>query len=574
MSFGNEDQNNSKNFIIAMVLFMVVMFGYEYFSGDKNQNSASQTTEEIITDKETSQDKEIPYNQESELPQEKLSIDDALKATNRISLENTHMIGSVNLNGGIIDSIILKDYKDSVDKDSKNVMLLTPKDTEHQFYYAISYNDNTNNESISEKSVWTSDDFEGRQQSITLKTQTQNGLIIERTVTFDDNYLINIKDKIINVSSKPIELNAKSDLIRFFPKHNDYAIVHEGLVGCSEAKVQEIKYKDIENKTGFKNCSWLGYTDIYWLIAVINSKNNIVNYSTFGDDCYKISSSKPRNLRISPDTMIELKYQLFTGPKDIQILKNYKNERNFEKFDMAIDFGWFFIITKPLIQLVDLLAKIFSNMGIVILVLTLMFKVVTYPLMKKSFISAAKMKEIQPKIASLQKLYANDKVRMNQEMMALYKKEQVSPMSGCLPMLLQAPIFFCLYKVFFISIEMRQAPLFGWVHDLSAPDSLYIFNLFGAINWTPPNFLQIGVWPLIMGLSMFLQQKFTTIGKKKKIQIVEKTSEQKMQENMMLIMPIMFTYICSSFPVAVVIYWTISNIFGMLQQYYVNRRIK
>ena len=190
--------------------------------------------------------------------------------------------------------------------------------------------------------------------------------------------------------------------------------------------------------------------------------------------------------------------------------------------------------------------------------------------MKKSFTSAAKMKEIQPKVAMLQKSYAHDKVRLNQEMMALYKKEQVSPMSGCLPMLLQAPIFFCLYKVFFISIEMRQAPLFGWIHDLSAPDSLYIFNLFGAIDWTPPSILQIGVWPLIMGLSMFLQQKLTSAGKAK---TAEKTSEQKMQENMMLIMPVMFTYICASFPVAVVIYWTISNIFSIIQQYYANKKI-
>lgn len=573
MSFGNEDQNSSKNFIIAMVLFMVIMFGYEYFSGNKNQNTNVQNTEEVVSEQENTEDDS--NNQKTEVLEKKLlTIDEALNDPNRVSLENAHMRGSINLYGGVIDSIILKDYKESTDENSKNVMLLTPKNTEHQFYYAISYNDITNKELISEESIWTSDTPESGKQSVVLKTQTQKGLIIERTITFDDNYLINIKDKIINISNQPIELKSSSDLIIFLPKHNDYAVVHEGLVGCGENKVQEIKYKDIDDQTSFKRCSWLGYTDIYWLTALINSKNNIVNYSTIGDDCYKITSLKPRDLKISPNSITELNYQLFTGPKDIQILKNYKNDKNFEKFDMAIDFGWFFIITKPLIQLVDLLAKIFSNMGIVILVLTLMFKFVTYPLMKKSFISAAKMKEIQPKIASLQKLYANDKVRMNQEMMVLYKKEQVSPMSGCLPMLLQAPIFFCLYKVFFISIDMRQAPLFGWVHDLSAPDQLYIFNLFGAIDWTPPSFLQIGVWPLIMGLTMFLQQKLTTIGKKKKVIITEKTSEQKMQDNMMLIMPIMFTYICSSFPVAVVIYWTISNLFSMIQQYYVNRKIK
>ena len=237
---------------------------------------------------------------------------------------------------------------------------------------------------------------------------------------------------------------------------------------------------------------------------------------------------------------------------------------------MAIDFGWFFIITKPLIQLVDIFADIFSNMGIVILVLTLLFRILTYPLMRKSFISMAKMREIQPKIAALQKMYANDKMRMNQEMMLLYRKEKVSPMSGCLPMLLQAPIFFCLYKIFFISIEMRHAPLFGWIKDLSAPDDLYIFNLFGLIDWTPPSFLQIGLCPIIMGLTMFLQQKLSSTGKR---QSANKTSEQKMQENMMLFMPLLFTYICASFPVAVVIYWTISNIFSIIQQKIVTRSL-
>lgn len=573
MPLGNEDQNSSKNFILAMVLFMVIMFGYEYFSG--NQKQAPSTTEESYSE-ERKEDQKPDESDSNNLTSETKysSVEEALNSSSRVSLENMNMKGSINLNGGIIDSIILKKYKETTDKDSKNVMLLTPKNTDRQFYYAISYNDQTNNETISDNTVWTSEANDANSsQSVSLKTQTQNGLVIERTVTFDDNYLIKIKDKVINVSDKPIKLDSKSDLIRLNPKQNDYAVVHEGLVGCGEDKVQEVKYKDIESKTSFKKCSWLGYTDLYWLTAVINKNKQKVAYSNVGDNGYKISSSNYESFSVAPNKAVELNYQLFTGPKDIQILKNYKDQKGFEKFDMAIDFGWFFIITKPLIQLVDALARVFSNMGFVILILTLMFKVITYPLMKKSFISAAKMKKIQPKIASLQKLYAHDKMRMNQEMIALYKKEQVSPMSGCLPMLLQAPIFFCLYKVFFISIEMRQAPLFGWVKDLSAPDSLYISNLFGLIDWTPPSFLQIGLWPIIMGLTMFLQQKLTSSSSKKNIAKVEKTQEQKMQENMMLIMPVMFTYICSSFPVAVVIYWTISNIFSMAQQYYINKKI-
>ena len=237
---------------------------------------------------------------------------------------------------------------------------------------------------------------------------------------------------------------------------------------------------------------------------------------------------------------------------------------------MAIDFGWFFFITKPLTQLVGVLGNWFSNMGFVILLLTILLRLLTYPLMKKSFVSMAKMRKIQPRIAQIQKAYANDKLRLNQELLLIYRRENISPLSGCLPMLLQAPIFFCLYKVFFLTIAMRHAPLFGWVKDLSAPDTCYLFSLFGLIDWTPPSFLQIGLWPLIMGATMLIQQKMTSTTSNN---IQEKTPEQKAQEKMMLFMPIFFTFICASFPVSIVVYWTISNIIGIIQQKYVNAKI-
>ena len=294
-------------------------------------------------------------------------------------------------------------------------------------------------------------------------------------------------------------------------------------------------------------------------------KNHVASYVKIDDDSYKCSFSSKSDIKIAPNSEIDLNYCLYTGPKDLKILNEYKNTFNIDKFDMTIDFGWFFILTKPLLNFLDFLADIFKNMGAVILFLTILFKFLTYPLMKKSFKSAAKMREIQPKIASLQKMYAHDKMRMNQELVGLYKKENISPMAGCLPMLLQAPILFCLYKVFFVSIKMRHAPLFGWVHDLSAPDNCYILNLFGAINWQPPSILCIGIWPLVMGLTMLLQQKISSP------KTAAQTPEAKMQQNMMLIMPVMFTYICSSFPVGIVIYWTISNVFGIAQQYYINK---
>lgn len=569
MPFDDNEQKNSKNFVIAMVLFVGLMFGFEYFSGNKTSTETPNTQQVETLETDHVQDDEG----DSKDPEPTIeTIDESMASSSRIFLENDHVVGSIDLNGGVLDSIILRDYKETTDSDSKNVRLLTPKNTEKPFYFSISYSDKTNNEDITNSTVWTSEKISDKSQSAVLKTQTQNGLVIERTVSLDDSYYIRIKDKVQNVSNKTIKLRLSSALVRRSPEQHNYAIVHEGLVGCSSGgSVEEIKYKDIKSGTTSLTGSagWLGYTDLYWLCAITADKSEQLYYGRNDDDSYKISTGD-KLYSIAPDSVREFSYSLYAGPKDIKILKLYKDLEHLDNFDMAIDFGWFFIITKPLCLLVGALSNWFSNMGFVILFLTLLFRVITYPLMKKSFVSAARMKEVQPKIAMLQKTYANDKVRMNQEMMLLYKKEKISPMSGCLPMLLQAPIFFCLYKIFFISIEMRHAPLFGWIHDLSAPDNVYLFNLFGLIDWTPPSFLQIGIWPIIMGLTMYLQQKLSTSNRSNRS---EKTSEQKMQENMMLFMPVLFTYICASFPVAVVVYWTISNVFSMAQQYYVNKKI-
>lgn len=555
MSFDNNNQNSSKNFIVAMVFFMLFMFGYDYFFG-----RPTETTEPNATQQEK--------QPEAPVAKPTISLDDAMSRKSRVSFENEHITASVDLAGGVIDALTLKDFKETTADDSKNVLLLTPKDTKSQFFYAISYNDKTNNENVSRETFWTRIETKNGRE-VVLNARTKGGLDIERTVTVDDGYMLDIRDRVRNTSDKSVTLGARSDLVRDNPRYDNYAVVHEGLVGCSDGKVEEVKYGDIDDRTPFKKCSWLGYTDIYWLCSVVNEKDqSAVSYEKTSEDAYKISLTRREDVSIAPNTAVELHYSIFAGPKDIRVLKNYRDMRNLDKFEMAIDFGWFFIITKPLIQLMDVLASSLPNMGLVILLLTLMFRFITYPLMKKSFLSAAKMRALQPRIALLQKSYAHDKLRMNQEMMALYRKEKVSPLSGCLPMLLQAPIFFCLYKVFFISIEMRHAPLFGWIRDLSAPDPLCLFNLFGLIDWTPPSFLQIGVCPLIMGLTMFLQQRLSSFGS---AHTVQKSSEQKMQENMMLIMPVVFTYVCASFPVAVVVYWTISNIFSMAQQYYVNR---
>ncbi|MDR1476075.1 MAG: membrane protein insertase YidC [Holosporales bacterium] len=568
MPFGNNnDQSSGKNILIALSIFVLFMIAYTYFFDNVHQRQSSSEQAET-----TNQAAEISIDGESlESPvDEELTLAESLSRNSRIHFENEKVSGSIDLIGGIIDEFALKKYKETTDANSSNVMLLVPRKTKSESYYTISYKDKTHNEMISSETVWT-EVHSATQGSITIKTQTQNGMIIERTIVVDDGFLVYVKDKIINVSDKDLKVSATSDLIRVNPKHNNYAVVHDGLVGCFENKVEEVKYSNIQNKIAANDCNWLGYTDIYWLCAIINKdKNTSVSYSKFAEDSYKCSTHSKKDIKIKPNSITEISYAIFAGPKDIKILNEYADRLELNKFEMSIDFGWFFMLTKPLLYLLECLGQVLPSMWLVILVLTLLFKILTFPLMQKSFASAARIRELQPKIAALQKLYANDKVRMNQEMMLLYKKEKVSPMSGCFPMLLQAPIFFCLYKVFFISIDMRHAPLFGWIHDLSAPDPVYIFNLFGLIDWTLPGFLRIGIWPLIMGTTMFLQQKFSTGMNGKKGGNTEKTSEMKIQENMMLLMPVLFTYICASFPVGVVIYWTISNLFSMAQQYYVN----
>jgi YidC/Oxa1 family membrane protein insertase len=561
MSFENNDQLGLKNVLIALVTFTVFMVVYSYFFGnDQHEHQSSNAKSNI----------EVPNDDDVESSDEEITIEQSLSKSSRVRFENEEVFGSLDLVGGVIDQLCLKKYKETTDNNSQNVMLLVPRKTKSESYYLISYKDKTHGNGVSGETVWTkveSGDGEKKKQAVTIKTKTENGIIVERTMVLD-GYVINIRDKIINVSDDVLKILAASDLVSVNPVHNNYTVVHDGLVGNSSGTVKEIKYSDVQGNTVMDHCEWIGYTNIYWLCSIINKNENmLVSYSKTGEDSYKCSTRSKKHLKLKPNSAAEMSYSIFVGPKDVKVLNYYAECLELDKFDMSIDFGWFFMITKPLLHLLGVLGSLFHSMWIVIFLLTLFFKILTFPLMQKSFASAAKMKALQPKIAALQKLYANDKLRMNQEMMQMYKKEKVSPMSGCFPMLLQAPIFFCLYKVFFISIEMRHAPLFGWIHDLSAPDQMYIFNLFGLIDWIPPSLLQIGVWPLIMGVTMLLQQKLSSGFNSKKV-VTEKTSEAKIQENMMLVMPVLFTYICASFPVGVIIYWTISNIFSIIQQYF------
>ncbi|MDR0552517.1 MAG: membrane protein insertase YidC [Holosporales bacterium] len=564
----NNDGETNRNLILAIVLFFVFIFGYQYFF--ERQQSSGEPVQQ--TERQEQQPKLEEAGAASSEPT--VTVAEALAKETRVYIENEKVKVSIDLQGGVIDTVILKEHKKTADKGSENVNILCPRMTENEFYHTVSYSAKDNDLNIGKETLWEVVSNAGG--AITMKTQSANDdVVVERKVSIDDGYMIEIKDSFINNSDRSLKLINSSDLIRKNPLINDYAVVHEGLVGINcntDCKVKNIAYKKIESaKVEAGQSKWFGFTDIYWLISFVNTDNSFISYSMPSDNTYKISLRAKTALDIGSSSSLEVRYCLFAGPKDLSVLNKYKTSCEIDRFDMSIDFGWFFMLTKPLLSVLDVMAKIFNNMGVIILLLTLVFKFATYPLTKKSLYSAARMKEVQPKIAIIQKNYANDKERLNKELMALYKKEQISPMSGCLPMLLQVPIFFCLYKVFFISIEMRHAPLFWWIKDLSSPDPVFITNLFGLIKWTPPGWLQIGIWPIIMGLSMFIQQKLSTAKSKTG---APKAQEAKFQENMMYIFPIMLTYMFKNFPVGIVVYWTISNVISMIQQWYVNKSIK
>ncbi len=552
---------------MTFFILFTVLFATDYFLGRYNNNNEQTVTTEQKDDTQ----KVAKVSKSLDVCNPKPAA--LSHQASHVEFSNSTIEIKVNPIGGLIDGIILKKYKEKPSDaiNNKPINILSDSCSTKPYYISVTYKDENNKELVNKDTIWNISE-----SNKTFLSKQNNGLIIERNfsldnISEDNNYLVTITDKITNTSKNDIQFAKSASIFRKDPKIYNYAVVHEGIVVNSEHKVNEIKYEKIKNGEILKNCQWFGFTDKYWLCSILNNKENTALVLNEYGKNYILSTEDDYLIKLGSGESREISYTIFAGPKDINLLTEYSKKLNLDKFDRAIDFGWFFLLTKPLTQLMGWMSSVIPNMGIVILLLTLIFRFLTYPLLKKSFVSIAKMKKIQPQISALQRMYSNDKMRLNRELVAIYQREHISPLSGCLPMLLQAPIFFCLYKVFFISISMRHAPLFLWTHDLSEPDTCYITNLFGLINWDPPSFLQIGVWPLIMGATMLLQQKISSAINGTASQ--EKTIEQKKQEQIMYIMPIIFTYISISFPVCIIVYWSISNIIGIIQQQYVTKQI-
>lgn len=570
--------NDQKNLLLAVVLSVAILFGWNYFFPTHTPapaTTAQQTSDSAAGNVEaTPPSHEVTQNQpENNAPNVLVSREDAIAATPRIEVTNDKLRGSISLKGARIDDLSLLEYKETTALDSEPVKLLSPSNTEDGYFAEFGWTSTDSSIILPDRNtLWAADKTKLTNDSpVTLTWTNPQNITFKIQITLDNRYLFNVTQSVRNGSGKAIKLYPYGLIHRLRdPKKGQqhFAILHEGMIGAIHGVLEEQTYKKLEEdgKSNFKQTKgWFGIGDKYWLTALIPSQGSDfdVNFSyTNRNDHHHFQTDFLGSAQsIAPDTTLSVTQHFFAGAKRLKVLEAYGASLNIPLFDRAVDFGWLYFITKPLFQLLHLFANWLGNFGLGILALTICIKLVLFPLANKSYVSMYKMKVLQPQMKELRERYKDDKMQLNKEMMELYKRENVHPMSGCLPMLIQIPIFFALYKVLFITIEMRQAPFYGWIHDLSIADPTNIFTLFGLLPWTPPSALHLGAWPVIMGFTMYLQQR------------IQPAPADAVQAKVMRMLPFIFMFVFSKFPAGLVIYYAWNNTLSVLQQWFITRKL-
>ena len=558
---------DSKNVLMAVILSTVIIVGWQVLVVDPELKKTK--TEVTKIEQTTSANNGKPsapsINNKLPAPQKLISRTDAVSSEQRVRLENEKLTGSISLNGALIDDVVLKNYKETLDKNSKQVVILNPKKMNTGYYLESGWASANNLKVPDNNSVWTlvKNKSLTPQTPIELEWDNKNGLIFNKKIEIDNQYLFKITESIKNNSKNKVDLFHYSQITRKEkPSVQNFYILHEGLVGVIDERLQEQKYDDIKEKNEKYQGTegWVGITDKYWLTAIVPQKKEAFNAEFTFNDSYKANYILTNPTSIEPGKTNSRSAQLFIGAKEVNVIDGYTKTADIKKFDLAIDWGWFYFFTKPLFFIIDYLYKFCGNFGIAIVLLTAGIRLLFFPLANYSFASMAKMKALQPEMVRLKDLHKDDKQKIQLEMMALYRKEKINPVSGCLPMLIQIPFFFAIYKMLFVTLEMRHAPFFGWIQDLSAPDPTSLFNLFGLIPWSPPSFLIIGVWPILMGVSMWVQQKLNP------------APTDPIQAKIFAFFPLFLTVMLASFPSGLVVYWTVNNVLTMAQQYIIIRK--
>jgi len=571
------NSEDSRNLILAIVLSVLVLIGWNYFYGPKLQqdrvNATSQSQTQSTGSAPASANGASAPRVEASADTGPKTREEALAVSPRVTIDTPALGGSIALQGGLIDDLRLKAYHETIDPKSPLITLFSPPGGPAPYWAETGFvTDAKGVKTPNRTTVWSADSTTlGVDKPVTLTWNNGAGLEFKRVVAVDDRYMFTITDSVANTGADPASLRPYALILRRGkPDVAGYSVLHEGLVGViGDSSVQEITYAGIEKETGKVRTlkgdgGWLGFTDKYWASAIIPVQSAPVEarFSASGAAQpidYQTDFIEPAD-EVAPGASAQAVTHLFAGAKEVGTIDAYESSLGIKKFDLMIDWGWFYFITKPLFKLIDLIYHFVGNFGVAILIVTVLVKAAFFPLANASYRSMAKMKLIQPKIAALKDLYPDDRQKQQQAQMELFKKEGVNPVAGCLPMVVQIPVFFALYKVIFITIEMRHAPFFGWIKDLSAPDPTNIFTLFGLIPVDPTavpmigHFLHLGIWPVIMGISMFFQMKMNP----------EPTDP--VQKTMFTYMPLIFTFMLGSFPAGLVIYWTWNNTLTILQQ--------
>jgi len=556
---------DTKNVIAAISLSAAVIIIYSLFFGPSPEEiTQNKINQEQVKQEQTQKNSDAPSLDQNE-NFSKLSRKEALTENERVLFENNSVVGSISLKGATIDDLTFKDYNVELNTNEK-IILLNPRNVEDGYLIESGFvTTNKNIDVPDSNTVWK---VEGNKKltnknPIKLTWSNTQGITFEKRISLDDQFLFTVKQKIINSSDKTYSFYSYGQIIRNkIPQISNFYILHEGPIATLDDELIEEDYDDIQ-ETKFSQTAqkgWLGIGDKFWITSIIPPRGKEFKTTFDYKKKFRANFISTEGIEVNANGSIEDVIQIIVAAKRVNIIDGYAESLKIDKFDLVIDWGVMYFITKPLFFAIDYFFKLCGNYGIAIILITICIRLAFFPLANYSFRSMAKMKILQPEMKRLKELHKDDKMKLQQEMMALYKREKVNPLSGCLPILVQIPVFFALYKVLFVTIEMRQMPFFGWIQDLSERDPTSVFNLFGLIPWDPPSFLMIGAWPIAMGISMFIQQKLNP------------APPDPIQAKIFMFFPIFLTVILAPFPSGLVIYWTVNNILTMAQQVFIMKR--
>lgn len=580
--------DEQRNLFLAILLSLLILVGFEYFFSpppppqdvqdvtvSQDAGDGGMAPEAPVLESDGGGITPAPDSlQPTAAPTEKAgrTREEAISQSGRVRIETPQLAGSLALTGARLDDLTLIKYRETLSAESPAITLLSPPGAPQAYFARHGWSAGSKGVAVPDnKTLWrlSAGKVLSPGNPVTLSWDNGQGLVFAKTFEVDENFMFTITQKVKNTSGEEVSLYPYGLISRTdTPVTLGFYILHEGPLGVFDGTLKEVDYDELQEEHRINQTTtggWLGITDKYWLVALAPNRENQVNTNFIyanvkGKNKYQADYLGAEHV-LAPGDSAEVSSNLFAGAKIVELLDAYTTTYGIARFDLAVDFGWFYFLTKPIFYALNFFNRIFGNFGLAILALTVIFRLLMYPLANKSFRSMNAMKKLHPKITELREQFGEDKARMNQEMMALYKREKINPAAGCLPMLVQIPIFFSLYKVLFVSIEMRQAPFYGWITDLSAPDPTSLFNLFGLLPFDVPIFLQIGVWPLLMGITMYLQQKLNP------------PPADPVQAKIFMFLPFVFTILLASFPAGLVIYWVWNNVLSIAQQWFLMKKL-